>query len=71
MFGFKVKFSDDAAEKIKRAAELKGAASAEEFVERIVMAEVGKILQQAGKNAPTQKEVEEIANKMKGLGYLE
>lgn len=76
MFKPKVQFEHDAWERIKMAAEFQGCASPEEFVERIVSAEVNKILdqrtlQQSGKAPLSEKEVEDIANKMKGLGYLE
>ena len=73
MFGSpgKIKFSADLWERIKLAAEIRGGSSPEEFVERIVAVEVDKILQQAGRNNPSDKEVEDITNKLKGLGYLE
>lgn len=71
MFGAKVKFSNDLWEKIKLAAEIKACSSPEELVEQIVAAEVDKILQAAGKKQLSESEVEDIANKLKGLGYLE
>jgi hypothetical protein len=71
MFGPKVKFSADLWEKITLAAKIKSCASPEELVEQLVAVEVDRILQSAGKKAPTEAEVEDIANRLKGLGYLD
>jgi len=71
MFGPKIKVSKALLDKLKAAAETSGCASVDEFVERTLEREADKILSRAGKNELSQKEVEDIANKLKGLGYLE
>lgn len=71
MFGPKIKISKALLEKLKAAAETSGCVSAQEFAERTLEREADKVLSRAGKNELSQKEVEDIANKLKGLGYLE
>jgi len=71
MFEPKIRIQKALFEKLKSAAEIRGASSLEEFVERILEGEADRILRTAGKAPVTEKEVEDIANKMKGLGYLE
>ncbi len=69
--GSKVKISSGLWEKLELASQIRGASSPDELVEKILEIEVDKILQKAGKNAVSQQEVDDIANKLKGLGYLE
>ncbi len=71
MFGPKIKISKTLLGKLKAAAETSGCASVQEFAERVLEREADKILSRAGKNELSEKEVEDIANKLKGLGYLE
>lgn len=71
MFGTKIKLSKELYDKVKVAAEVLGCASVEEFVSGILEREIEELLSQAGKNEATPEEVEEITNKLKGLGYLE
>ena len=71
MFGKKIKVTNELYERIVKAAGVAGCASIEEFVQGILEREAQRIITQAGKDAPTGKEVEDIANKLKGLGYLE
>ena len=72
MFGSNsVKVSKELMEKLKVAAELMGCSSVAELVETILTEEVDKVLTQSASKAASNKEVEDITNKLKGLGYLE
>ncbi len=71
MFGPKVKLSKELYDKVRITAETLGCASVEEFVSGILEREIDELLAQAGKNEASPEEIEEIANKLKGLGYLE
>jgi len=71
MFKPKLVIDKDVLEKVKVAAQVAGASSVEEFVERVLLAEAERILQQTGKKEVSKAEIDEIANQMKGLGYLE
>lgn len=71
MFGPKIKISQSLYEKLKKAAETAGCSSLDEFAERALEREADKILARAGKNELSKEEVEDIANKLKGLGYSE
>ena len=71
MFGNKIKLSSSVYELVKQAAEIRGASSVEEFVEGILAREAQKIVMEAGKGEMSKDEIEDIANKLKGLGYLE
>ena len=71
MFGAKIKVSNALYENIKKASQIAGCSSVEEFVEGILNRETQRIITQAGKDGVTDKEVQDIANKLKGLGYLE
>lgn len=72
MFGSSsVKISKELMEKVKEASEAMGCTSVQEFVENVLTAEVEKILTQGAAQAASSKEVEDITNKLKGLGYLE
>lgn len=71
MFGPKLKVSQSLYEKLKLASQIRGASSLDEFVERVLEPKVDEILQQAGKKPVTKEEVDDITEKLKGLGYLE
>lgn len=71
MFKPKLKISDLVIEKIKVASEISGASSPEEFAERILLAEANKVIASTSKRQASDKEVEDITNQLKGLGYLE
>ena len=71
MFGKKIKVSDELFEKLSTATQIVGCASLEEFVERTLESEVDRVLTQASKDKYSQKDVDDIAAKLKGLGYLE
>lgn len=71
MFGNKIKVSQELYEKLKKASEITGCASLEEFVEGILDREAQRVIVQAGKDKISDEEVAAIANKLKGLGYLE
>ena len=73
MFGKKVKVNDELYQKIREAAKLLGATSIDEFAQQVLEREAERIINEANKGKPnlSAKEVENIANKLKGLGYLE
>jgi hypothetical protein len=71
MFKPKISLSKEAYEKIRLAAEVSGCASVEEFAAGILTSEADRILTQAGKQDLSASEVEDIAQKLKGLGYLD
>jgi len=68
--GNKIKLSDAVLQKVKVAAGILGC-SVEEFVERALEGEAEKVMASTSNKEPTAAEVEEIANQLKGLGYLE
>lgn len=70
MFEPKIKLSKSAYDKVRVAAEILGC-SIEDFVEKVLQAEAAKVISNTGKGALSQKEVDDIANSLKGLGYLE
>ena len=70
-FKKKISLSDEALEKVLKAVEISGASSLDEFAEKILLREADSIINQAGKGEISQSEVDDIANKLKGLGYLE
>jgi hypothetical protein len=63
MFGPAIKVNKELWERVKRCAAASGYSSPQEFVEHVLEREVAKI-------EDTQSD-EEIARKLKGLGYLE
>jgi hypothetical protein len=71
MFKPKLKISDLVIEKVKVASEIMGCSSMEEFAEKTLLAEANKVIASTGKKEVSQKEVEDITNQLKGLGYLE
>lgn len=71
IFGPKIKISDTLIEKVKEACELTGSVTPDEFVERAVQKEVDRVFSQAPQREISKSEVDDIAAKMKGLGYLE
>lgn len=72
MFGSSsIKLPKELMEKLKIAAETMGCASVNEFVETTLTTEVEKIITQGAAKSASSKEVEDITNKLKGLGYLE
>ncbi|MDZ4786409.1 MAG: hypothetical protein SGJ02_10075 [bacterium] len=72
MFDPKIKVSKHLLDKLKVASEIIGCSSVDEFVERTLAAEADRVIASTGKRtAATDKEVEEITNQLKGLGYLE
>lgn len=71
MFGPKLKIEKTLYEKIKLAAEVLGCASPEEFAEKVLETEADKVLQQSAKENISKDEIDDITNKLKGLGYLD
>ena len=71
IFRKKINVSDATLELINKAVEISGASSVDEFAEQILSKESSRIINQAGKGDVTQDQSDEIANKLKGLGYLE
>ena len=71
MFKPKVTISADLMSRLKQVAELVGCSSVEEYVERVLTAETDKILNGVNVAELAQGDVDAIAKKLKGLGYLE
>lgn len=73
MFKPKLNVSKLVIEKIKVASEIAGCATPEEFAEKVLTEEANRVIAStANKNKNvSDKEVEEITNQLKGLGYLE
>ncbi len=69
--GNSIKLRKSLYDKLKVAAEIAGASSIEEFAERILEQEAEKILSKGAKGEASKEDIEDIANKLKGLGYLE
>lgn len=63
MFKSTIKLNKDLWEKIKRCAEAGGYSSPQEFIQHVLEKEIAKVEE--------AESDEEIANKLKGLGYLE
>lgn len=71
LFRKKINVSDATMELIAKAVEISGASSVDEFAEQVLSKESERIINQAGKGDVSQEEIDDIANKLKGLGYLE
>jgi len=71
MFGSKLKISDDVLKKVRIASEIIGAASVDEFASKVLETEAERIIASTGNREASAADVEDIANKLKGLGYLE
>jgi len=71
MFGSKLKISDDILKKVRIASEIIGAASIDEFAAKVLETEADRIIATTGNREASQADVDDIANKLKGLGYLE
>ena len=71
MFGSnKIKVREAVLEKIRVASQIMGC-TIEEFADKALSAEADKVLAKTASKEVSSKEVEDIANKLKGLGYLE
>jgi hypothetical protein len=68
--GNKIKVSDTLFQKLKVAAGLVGC-TVEELVERTLEREAERVMSETSNREPSAADVEDIANKLKGLGYLE
>ena len=71
MFEPRVKVRRALYEKVEQAAAALNCASVEEFVEQALETAADRALNRPGRQEISEKEVEEIANKLKGLGYLD
>lgn len=70
MFEPKIKIKKDLFEKLKVVAEVMGC-TVEDFAEKVLSTEAEKVLGSSGKKDLSAADVEDITNKLKGLGYLE
>ena len=72
MFQKKIRVGKKLYGKLAQAAEALGCSSVEEFVERTREQEADRVLAEAG-GAPSaaKTEAEKVAEKLKGLGYME
>ena len=71
MFEPKIKLSKRVFDKVRIAAKMSGSASVEEFVESLLEKEADRIMTSGSNSSLSSQEADEIANSMKGLGYLE
>ena len=71
MFDPSIKVNKAVYAKAKAAAKLLGCSSLREFVEKILEDEADKVLNQQNSRQLGEDEIEKIANKLKGLGYIE
>ena len=71
MFGSKVKISKELYEKLVEASKILGCSSVDEYAEQILSREVEITLAQSSGGNLSSAEAADIANKLKGLGYLE
>lgn len=71
LFGKKLKIDDSLYELLVKAAEIKGASSPEELANDLLADGIDQIIRSAGKGDVSSEELEDITNKLKGLGYLE
>lgn len=70
MFGQKIKIEKTLYDKLKTVADVMGC-SVEEFAVKALEREADRVLSKSGRTEVSAAEVEDIANKLKGLGYLE
>lgn len=70
MFDPKIKIRRVLMDKVTAAAEVMGC-TVEELVDQVLEREVDRVLSKSGRSEVSQAEVDDIANKLKGLGYLE
>lgn len=70
MFGPKLKIPAALYERLRAASEAAGC-SIEDLAERGIEKEIDRVLSQRQDKQATEAEVQEIAAKLKGLGYLE
>jgi hypothetical protein len=73
MFGGdkKVKISSELYSKLEKLCELQGCASVDEYVSRVLEDTAERSLAAYGSSEMSAEEIDDIANKLKGLGYLE
>lgn len=71
MFGSKLKISDDIIKKVRIASEIVGASSMEEFAAKVLETEADRVIAATSNQDATKADIDDITNKLKGLGYLE
>ena len=71
MFSPKIKISKSLLEKIKIASDHLGCASIEEFIESVLEREADRINSEIASEKVSKKEVDDITEKLKGLGYID
>lgn len=70
--GKKIKVPSSLYEQLEKASNFVGCTSVDEYVEKVLSSDCARILQMSGKNAVvTDDKLQDIKNKLKGLGYLE
>lgn len=68
--GTKIKLSDTLYQKVRVAAGILGC-TIEEFIDQELEGAAERVMSQTSNREPSEADVEDIANKLKGLGYLE
>ncbi|MGI6525595.1 MAG: hypothetical protein ACOX2O_09960 [Bdellovibrionota bacterium] len=73
MFGGnkKVKINSELYSKLEKVCAMQGCSSVDEYVAGILEIEADKVLASGAAPEMSAAEIEDIANKLKGLGYLE
>ncbi len=71
MFGPKIKISKELYEKLLEASKILGCTSVDEYAEQVLAREAENALAQSSGGNISSAEAADIANKLKGLGYLE
>lgn len=73
MFGGekKLKVTSELYAKLEKVCEYQGCASVDEYIARVLEDDAERVLASNASGEMSAKEVEDIANKLKGLGYLE
>ncbi len=71
MFKKSIKIDNVLFDKLTVAAQIKKCSSMEEFALQVLEAEADKVLTETAKGDLSQDQIDDITNKLKGLGYLE
>lgn len=71
MFGPKLKISKELMEKMKLASDHVGCSSVDEFVESVLEREADRINREIAADKISKEEVDDITEKLKGLGYID
>ena len=73
MFGPKLKINKPLYDKVCEAAKLLGCSTVTEYVEKVLEGDTARVFSQSIKkgSSASQAEIQDLKNKLKGLGYIE